>query len=58
MQRADLPVYSIELVYGNRTADIPPGPGVIHVPSSSYVWPREKLLDILESHVPAHYTKV
>ncbi len=51
-------LYTIELLYPNRTPEVPPGPGVLHVHTRSIMWHKENLLTILERRLPSQYTKV
>lgn len=50
-----LPVFTIELVYEGRQPEIP---DAIHVHTNSFMFHKENLYRILETHIPSCYTKL
>jgi hypothetical protein len=55
LKQQGLPIFTLELVFEGRTPEIP---DAIHVRSDSYMFHKERLCRILETHVPAEYTKL
>ena len=54
----EFPCYTIELVFDNRSPEIPASPNVFHVNSHSYMFHKERLCRVLESKIPKKYTKI
>jgi hypothetical protein len=53
--RQGLPVFTLELVYEGRDAEIP---DAIHVSANSFMFHKENLYRIMETKIPPHYTKL
>jgi hypothetical protein len=50
-----LPIFTIELVFDDRTPEIP---DAFHVRGSSYMFHKERLYRLLEKRIPSKYTKL
>lgn len=54
-ENQNLPVFTIELVYEGRKPEID---DAVHVRSNSFMFHKENLYRILETHIPKKYTKL